>query len=65
MIKSFIKVFGFSFVVLLMIAGSLNIYSMNKPAFKDATTVVTTKPIGEIPVGLFSVIVKHNWKFVS
>ncbi len=65
MVKSFLKVFVFTFVVLLMLDGMLNIYAMNKPAFKDATTVVTTKPIGEIPIGLFSVIVKHNWRFIA
>ena len=65
MVKSFVKVISFSFIVALMVVGSLNIYVMNRPAFKDVTTVVTTKPIGEIPVGLFSVIVKHNWKFIA
>lgn len=65
MVKSFLKVFVFTFVVLLMLDGMLNIYAMNKPAFKDVSTVVTTKPIGEIPVGLFSVVVKHHWKFIA
>lgn len=64
MIKAFVKVLSFCFVVALMLVGSLNIYVMNKPAFKDVTTVVTTKPVGEIPVGLFSVVVKHHWKFI-
>lgn len=65
MVKSFVKVISFSFIVALMVVGSLNIYVMNRPAFKDVTTVVTTKPIGEIPIGLFSVVVKHHWKFIA
>jgi hypothetical protein len=48
-----------------MVVGSLNIYSMNRPAFKDITTVVSTQPIGEIPIGLFSVVAKHHWKFIA
>jgi hypothetical protein len=65
MIKAFVKVITFSFVVALMVVGSLNIYSMNRPAFKDITTVVSTQPIGEIPIGLFSVVAKHHWKFIA
>lgn len=52
-------------VVVLVLVGALNFHALNKSAFRDITTTVTTKAIGEIPGGVITTVMHHNWKFLS
>jgi hypothetical protein len=61
MVKTFCKVV----VVALVVVGALNFHALNKPAFKDITTTVTTKSLGEIPGKVLTTVTHHNWKFVK
>jgi len=59
------KKFCSGIFLVLMFIGCMSVYSLNKPAFKDASTVISTKPVKQIPRALYTVVTVHKWRFVS
>lgn len=59
------KKLGSLVVLCLIVIGTINFVSLNKPFFSSVGDVVSKKPAAEIPSGIIHEVFNHQWKFIQ